>query len=96
MDELNKDSLLEIPKLILIEDLGMMYPTKNSKQKTRLGIYKCGFCGNEFRTQTFKVKSGHTKSCGCYKKRRMSESTKTHNLTNTRLYNIWSLLKIEF
>ena len=93
MEGLNKDSLLEIPKPILIEDLGMLYPTENSKSKYRFGLYKCGFCGTEFRTQTFKVKSGYTKSCGCYRKRRMSESTKTHGLGNTRLYRIWSSIK---
>jgi hypothetical protein len=35
----------EYPKLILIEDLGMMYATEKSNKKTRFGIYKCGFCG---------------------------------------------------
>ena len=40
MEELKEDSILEIPKLILIEDLGTMFPTENSKQKTRYGLYK--------------------------------------------------------
>ena len=83
----------EIPKPILLEDLGLMYPTEKSKIKVRYGLYKCGFCGDEFRTQIFKVKSGHTKSCGCYKKRRMSETHKTHGLKNTRLYTIWGNIK---
>ena len=82
-----------LPKPILIEDLGYLYPTPNSKQKKRFGIYKCGFCGNEFRTQTSLVKSGHTKSCGCYQKRRTSESHKTHGLGYTRLYRIWFSIK---
>ena len=72
-------------KPILLEDLGMMFPTEKSKQKRRFGIYKCGFCGEEFRTQINNVKRGGTKSCGCH--------TKKHGLKNTRLYNIWSLLK---
>ena len=80
-------------KPILIEDLGMMYPTENSKQKRRYGIYKCGFCGEEFRTQTFFIKSEYTKSCGCYQKRRTSETHKTHGLGYTRLYNIWVKIK---
>ena len=83
----------EIPKPILLEDLGMMFATESSKNKVRYGIYKCGFCGEEFRTQTSKVKSGYTKSCGCYHKRRVSETQKTHGLKSTRLYNIWADIK---
>ena len=83
--EEKEDSILEIPKLILIKDLGMMFVTENSKQKRHYGIFKCGFCGTEFRTNTYKVNVGLVKSCGCY--------TKKHGLWSTRLYNIWSKLK---
>ena len=89
MEDLEK----EYPKPILIEDLGMMFATENSKHKRRYGIYKCGFCGEEFRALTSEIKSGHTKSCGCYNKRRASETNKTHGLGYTRLYIIWSTLK---
>ena len=75
----------EILKPIPIKDLGMMFPTESSKRKRHYGIFKCGFCGEEFRTQIIRVKNGETKSCGCY--------TKKHGLRNTRLYNIWSILK---
>ena len=83
----------DLSKPTLIEDLGMIFTTESSKQKRRYGIYKCGFCGEEFRTQIFRVKSGHTKSCGCYRKRRVSETQKTHGLGYTRLYNIWGNIK---
>ena len=83
----------EIPKPILIEDLGMMFHTESSKRKYRFGIYKCGLCGNEFRTQTSLVKNGNTMSCGCYQKRRVSETQKTHGLGYTRLYSIWGSMK---
>ena len=82
-----------LPKPILIEDLGLMYPTENSKQKTRFGIYKCGFCGNEWRTNTSGIKSSKIKSCGCHKKRRNKEANKTHGLRYTRLYSIWIDIK---
>ena len=75
----------ELPEPILIEDLGTMFPTEKSKNKIRFGIYKCGFCGNEFKANTYDINRGHTKSCGCYSKK--------HGLKNTRLYTIWSLLK---
>ena len=83
----------ELPEPILIEDLGMMFATENSKQKRRYGIYKCGFCGNEFKTNTYDINNGNTQSCGCYHKRRASESHKTHGLGSTRLYQAWSSIK---
>lgn len=70
-------------ELILLEDLGTMFPRANSKEKHRFGLYKC-FCGKEFKTQVRSVKSGATKSCGCIGR------NKTHGLTNHRLYNTWS------
>lgn len=54
----------EIKMPVLIEDLGMEYPTKTSNQKFRYGLYRC-FCGNKFRTQVRCVKRQTTKSCGC-------------------------------
>jgi hypothetical protein len=93
VDELNEDSILEIPKPILIKNLGMMFATENSKERKRFGLYKCGFCGTEFRTNTYKVNVGLVKSCGCYKKRRVSETHKTHGLRSTGLYKIWRDIK---
>ena len=93
-EEVMKKALEEdYPKPILIEDLGRMYPTKNSKQKKRFGVYKCGFCGNEFKTQVQGINIGNTKSCGCYNKRRLKEANRTHGLKYTRLYGIWKNIK---
>ena len=83
----------ELPKPILLEDLGMMYPTENSKERKRFGIYKCGFCGNNFKAITNDINRGDTKSCGCYMKRRSSETHKTHGLRNTGLYVTWRNIK---
>ena len=83
----------ELPEPILLEDLGALYPTEDSKHKVRFGIYKCGFCGNEFKANTYDINRGNTRSCGCYQKRRTSKSNKTHGLCSTRLYTIWSKLK---
>ena len=83
----------ELPEPILLEDLGALYPTENSKKKRRFGIYKCGFCGTKFKAQTFKVKSGHTKSCGCYNIRLIKEIKTKHNLSNTKLYGVWTNIK---
>ena len=83
----------EMPKPILLEDLGLMYPTEKSKQKTRFGIYKCGFCGTKFKSIINDVKRRKTYSCGCYNKRRVSETHKTHGLGYTRLYRTWANMK---
>jgi|688.fasta_scaffold374269_2 hypothetical protein len=79
----------EIKTPLLIEDLGMMYPTETSKQKKRHGIFKCQ-CGNIFKAQIPQVKSGNTKSCGCYNLARVKEVASTHMLSRHRLYHTWS------
>jgi len=76
--------MLENQKLILpvlLEDLGRMYATVLSKNKTRYGLYNC-MCGKSFKAITADIKSGNTKSCGCLKI--------THHMTNHRLYKIWN------
>ena len=71
-------------EIILLEDLGMLYPTETSKDKRRYGLFKC-YCGTEFKAQATSIKSGRTKSCGCFKK----ECSKTHGLRKHRLYLAW-------
>ena len=83
----------ELPKPILVEDLGYLYPTESSKRKHRYGLYKCGFCGTKFRASINSVKQGNTKSCWCYNKRITGKLNKTHGLNNTRLNRIWRKIK---
>ena len=83
----------EIPKPLLLEDLGMVFATENSKKKVRFGLYKCSLCGTEFKANTNDINRGYIKSCGCYQKRRASETHKTHGLSNTRLNSIWRNIK---
>ena len=84
----------ELPKPILIKDLGYIFPNENSKQKRRFGTYKCGFCGNEFKAQVRYINSGAIKSCGCLKEKISKEGTnRKHSLTNTRLYVVWVEIK---
>ena len=76
-------------KIILLEDLGYLFPTEKSKQKAKYGLYKC-YCGNEFKTQIPDVKNGKTKSCGCYQKQRVLESLGKHGLSKHRIYATWN------
>ena len=41
--------------------------TRNSQNGTRLGVFKCSYCGNEFNADAYNISSGHTSSCGCIK-----------------------------
>ena len=74
---------------ILLEDLGMMYTTEKSKVRRRYGIFKCQYCGKEFKTNFRSVKRGSTRSCGCI----VNKHKITHGLTTHRFYGTWSNMK---
>ena len=67
-------------ELVLLKDLGMLYPNNTAKYKVKFGIYEC-FCGIEFKANSYSVKHKLVISCGCIKK--------THGLTYHRLYKTW-------
>lgn len=48
----------------------------------RYGTFRCG-CGNEFVSAISKVKSGHTKSCGCTSTRKIIEFNTKHSMTKS-------------
>jgi hypothetical protein len=50
-------------------------------------------CGNEIITSARSLKSGNTKSCGCFENELRALRCKKHELTETRLYNIWAGMK---
>ena len=83
----------ELPEHILIENLGALYPTENSKKRVTYGIYKCGFCGNEFKAKAHMIKSKKVQSCGCYQRQKLIARNTTHGLNGTRIYNIWVGIK---
>lgn len=66
------------------------------KQKTgstkSLWRWKCD-CGNEIEVYAERVKSGNTKSCGCYEKEIASKISKTHGMSKTRIYHIYIGMK---
>lgn len=55
-------------------------------------ICRC-VCGNEINALGIHLRSGHTKSCGCFRKDTTGRMKKTHGMTNTRLHNIWKNMK---
>lgn len=59
-----------INNLILISDTG-----KRHSGGSAIWLVKC-YCGNLFETRPARIKSGVTKSCGCYQKKLASERAK--------------------
>ena len=49
-------------------------------------------CGNKSYVTTDHLRSGHSKSCGCYKKIATLISKRTHGLSRNPIYNIWGLM----
>lgn len=78
-------SKFKLGKLKLIEPAGY------DKFKYKLGKFKC-FCGNEFITGIYRVSSGNTKSCGCYKKHILKTKNKTHGDCYSELFRKWAAM----
>ena len=74
---------------VLLVDLGVRYPTENSSQRRRYGLYQCQYCGKEFEAGISHIKSGGTKSCGC----QCNRCINPHGLSYHPLYNTWHLMK---
>lgn len=47
-------------------------------------------CGKEIVTRSCDLRNGKTTSCGCFHKELVANITKSHELSGTRLYNIYS------
>ena len=46
-------------------------------------------CGKEKVVIVNNLRSGHTQSCGCYRRLQAQEANTTHGMAKSRLYNIW-------
>jgi len=58
--------------------------------KYRTSIWKCIYrCGNVVYVRSNNLKSGYTRSCGCYNIERSIEVNTTHRMNRTRIYSIW-------
>lgn len=67
-------------------------PTGSSHKRVRRFLRRCD-CGNEIVCRLPNLKSGTTKSCGCYRKFVASNRRDCHHLQNTRIYRIWCGMK---
>lgn len=76
---------------ILLEELGMGFPTEKSKQRVRYGLYQCQYCGKEFRTAMSHVRYGNTRSCGCISI--SGGASIVHGLSGHPLYKVFMGVK---
>ena len=65
---------------------------ENNKQNKPMWVCKCD-CGQIVVVTGSDLKSGNTKSCGCWDKEVGRNKLTTHGYSKTRLYQIWSNMK---
>lgn len=73
-------------KLVVLERVG------SDRHKQALWRCQCD-CGNTIIATTNQLRSGHTKSCGCYHAEKLKEHNTKHGGRCTRLYGIWKSMR---
>ena len=64
------------------------------KRKNRQLLWFCRCdCGGSAITESYKLKAGHTKSCGCYNKEKSAERGTIHGQCNSFSYGSWRGMK---
>ena len=80
IEEVEKDMT---PKLI--GEVYKKFPTEKSAQLVTYGLYECQYCKTNFEAIFNNVKSGNTKSCGCF----ATKLNITHGLGTNKFYQTW-------
>lgn len=62
------------------------------KRPEKLWMCQCE-CGNTIKVRQNNLRSGHTKSCGCHMRKRITEVNKKHGMKNTSEYIAWQNMK---
>lgn len=63
----------------------------DTSSKKVFWVCKCD-CGNLTTVESYKVRTGHTTSCGCVNAANLAKGKPTHGYSKTRTYLIWSLM----
>lgn len=74
-------------ELVYIRDAEPYISPKGCKVKR--AVYLC-YCGKEFTTYPNHVRSGNTKSCGCFHNADLSSRVRKHGLSGSPIYTLWT------
>lgn len=66
--------------------------TERVRKDKRHGKFLC-YCGKEFKTMIESVVKGHTRSCGCYKHKIITDKVTKHGMARTKVYTIYMGMK---
>lgn len=76
------------------QKFGRLTVIKRAENTSSQNLWLCQCdCGNTTIVHASKLKSNHTRSCGCYKTERAKNLNKTHGMSGTRLHRIWRAMK---
>lgn len=64
----------------------------SGKHKRGMWLCKCE-CGKEIIVASDKLRSGHTKSCGCFSHECIASRSKTHGMSHTRIFKLWTAMR---
>lgn len=69
-------------RLLVIEETG------RNKHNAVMWLCRCD-CGTEKAVRAYGLRSGKTRSCGCYNREKIVQSTKTHGLSHQPIHTAW-------
>lgn len=69
------------------------YTTPDWSKAIRRKLICICICGKTTEVSVAKFKSGHTKSCGCYKEKKFKERVTKHGLSTHPLYEVYCSMK---
>jgi hypothetical protein len=75
-------------EMVIVKDLGYIFPTEKSTKKARMAIFECTKCKNHITVNVNSAKRNKQKHC-----KKCSSLNRTHASSNTRLYQIWKGMK---
>ena len=70
--------------------LGEIQVTNKYKVNKRYHAHFICHCGKKFSADYYSITSKHSISCGCYRKKQVTNAT--HNMSNSREYESWSCM----
>ena len=76
----------KINQCTFIEQRGFHYRPNGGRD--RIALFECR-CGNKFIAKIYRVRNGHTSSCGCVRTKRINEYNRSHGLSLHPLYKTW-------